>query len=136
MSFDVMQYTQDALARELYLVELHAKDGSAVEGGCACIEEKHLLGIEGLAQEGANISTKEKEKKFYAELAALSRNLRKAILEETFSLPYSNPIHWTKCELAHPTVQKKIEKCVLRVKGKPHVINPYAVCRASIKCPP
>lgn len=47
-----------------------------------------------------------------------------------------NPIAWTKCELAHPEVQRKIESCVLQLEGAPGVRNPYAVCRAKIKCPP
>jgi len=45
------------------------------------------------------------------------------------------PSAWTKCELAHPEVQRKIVSCVSQVKGKPGVENPFAVCRAAIKCP-
>jgi len=49
-----------------------------------------------------------------------------------------NPISWTKCELKYPSVQRKILSCVdeigARVKRKK--VNPFAVCRASISCPP
>ena len=48
----------------------------------------------------------------------------------------NNPISWTKCELRYPVVQEKIEACVLKLKDDPRVKNPYAVCRASIGCPP
>ena len=30
--------------------------------------------------------------------------------------------------------EAKVERCVLALKDDPHVRNPYAVCRASIKC--
>lgn len=47
-----------------------------------------------------------------------------------------NPVSWTKCELAFPSVQRKIVSCVRQLEGKPGVVNPFAVCRASISCPP
>lgn len=49
--------------------------------------------------------------------------------------PRSNPIAWTKCELEHPEIQRKITSCVRQLEGKPGVLNPFAVCRASIACP-
>ena len=49
--------------------------------------------------------------------------------------PRSNPIAWTKCELRHPEVQRKILSCVAQVEGVPGIRSPYAVCRAAIKCP-
>jgi hypothetical protein len=45
--FDGLEYTRQALAEELALVERHSSDGSAVQAGCSCIEEKHLLMISG-----------------------------------------------------------------------------------------
>ena len=45
------------------------------------------------------------------------------------------PFGWTQCEQSHPAVQRKIEACVLEVKAKGQDVNPFAVCRASVKCP-
>lgn len=47
----------------------------------------------------------------------------------------------TVCELAgNPRsvsgCEAKIERCVLQIQDDPGVDNPYAVCRASIKCTP
>lgn len=36
----------------------------------------------------------------------------------------------------NPSCESKIASCVLQLEDDPHVRNPYAVCRASIKCPP
>ena len=51
-------------------------------------------------------------------------------------VPGSNPIAWTKCELRHPSVQKRILSCVGQLEGDPRVKSPFAVCRAGISCPP
>jgi len=48
----------------------------------------------------------------------------------------TNPIAWTKCEKLYPSVQRKIESCVLKLEGDPRVRSPIAVCRTAIKCPP
>jgi len=56
------------------------------------------------------------------------------------------PYGWTECEKAHPDVQRKIRRCARKIEkrqtcpmedwgsGK-ECVNPYAVCRASIRCP-
>lgn len=151
MPFDGLQYTRDSLAKELYLVELHSKDGSAVEGGCSCIQEKHLLGIEGLAQEGITLAKDEKEKAFYQDLADEARLLRKKILDEDFGVvgnPRTRaflPHGLTDCEKQNPEVRKKLSSCIRQAEisccGK-HTkdysecsCNPIAVCRASVRCP-
>jgi hypothetical protein len=46
------------------------------------------------------------------------------------------PHGFTACESKHPEVLKKISKCVAEVKAKGENVNPFAVCRASIPCPP
>jgi hypothetical protein len=63
------------------------------------------------------------------------------------------PFAWTECELKYPEVQEKLERCVLKVKERlpkwcleeqawgqtregETCYNPWAVCRASVKCPP
>lgn len=138
--FDDLDYTKEALATQLGLIELHSTDGSAEQAGCSCIEEKHLLLVGGLATEGARIATNPKEKQFYSELGDLARKLRKTIVDQDFEMPH-NPIR-SKSGHVFPSCEKKIEKCVLQVKEKEGCngvadcpVNPYAVCRASIKCP-
>lgn len=79
--FDGLIYTREAIARELELIQLHSTDGSAVEAHCACIQEKHLLAIEGLAGEGVTLAKDEKESKFYVELTLWASRTKKYIIE-------------------------------------------------------
>ena len=57
------------------------------------------------------------------------------------------PYAWTKCELKYPSVRKKIISCVKKVEARqvcppeewgtsPSCVNPFAVCRKAIACPP
>ena len=57
------------------------------------------------------------------------------------------PSAWTKCELKYPSVQRKIASCAKEIEKRqtcppskwgtsPSCVNPYAVCRTTIKCPP
>jgi hypothetical protein len=85
MTFNALEYTRDSLAKELYLIELHSKDGSAVDGGCTCIEEKHLLGVEALAEEGSLLATEKAERDYYTHLAEIARKARKDILDGNFN---------------------------------------------------
>lgn len=102
--FDGLEYTRESIAEELSLIERHARDGSAVNAGCACIEEKHLLALAGLASEGVTLAKNVKEKEFYLYLADLARDLRKAIVYADWKLPGQHT-HMTGCE-------KKILKCL------------------------
>lgn len=148
--FNDRDYTIDSLVKQLSLVELHAKDGSAVDAGCECIEGKHLFVIEGLAEEGVGFAMSEKERQFYMKLADLARKLRKNIEEGKFEMPH-NPVGraylphgLTECEKAHPSVKRKLSRCIKKVEKRegctpPYTtcqVNPVAVCRASIPCPP
>jgi hypothetical protein len=72
--------------KQLGLVELHTRDGSAVEAGCHCIETKHLRLIEGLSEEGVSFALSEKEKAFFKDLGDLARSLRKNMEMENFDL--------------------------------------------------
>lgn len=130
MSFNDRDYTQDAIIKQASLIELHSKDGSAFDAGCECIEGKHLHIIEGLAEEGVGFALTEKEKKFYEQLGNFARNLRKTMEDQAFEFPHSNNPH-------NPNLscQRKIERCVLKLKADPNIENPHAVCRAKIKCP-
>lgn len=130
--FDEQAYTEDSIIKQLLLIQAHASDGSAVDGGCTCIQDKHLTILEGLSEEGMTIMADEKKKQFYADVADMVRKLRKTIVSEEYELPH-NPItsgsgHVKSCE-------EKIEKCVLQVKEEGSDVNPYAVCHSRIKCP-
>ena len=157
--FKDRDYTRDAVIKQLGLIELHCKDGSAIDAGCQCIDTKHLFLIEGLSEEGQGFALSAKEREFYEDLANLVRLTRKKMEVEDFNLhgvmretmkkkhpvplisgnPGPSRLHFTECELEHPTVKKKILSCIRQTEKKPGAyvtFNPVAVCRASIKCPP
>lgn len=66
--FNDLEYTRRELAGELYEIQKHASNGSALNN-CKCIQEKHLLGVRTEAAEGVTIATDPREKEFYAWLA-------------------------------------------------------------------
>ncbi len=149
--FDEVQYTRDQAAKELLLIQGHSSDGSATEAGCTCIEEKHLLHLEALADEGQTLSPSEQEKAWYKDLAELARAKRKQILNEEWKTegnPGSRaylPHGLTECEASHPKIQKKLSSCIKAAEIKccgEHTkdyekctCNPVAVCRSSVSCP-
>lgn len=156
MPFNDRDYTQDSVIKQASLVELHTKDGSALDAGCQCIEGKHLRLIEGLAEEGKGFALSEKEKQFYDQLGSLSREIRKSLEADNFDMhailhkaglnPYLRqylPHGLTECEKAHPKVVHKLQHCIKIVEKREGCTPPYtdcpvipvAVCRASIKCP-
>jgi len=164
MTFNERTYTSDAIIKQLGLIELHCKDGSATEAGCMCIDTKHLYLLEGLAEEGQGFALTNKEKQFYAQLGDLVRQIRKNMEVEQFELHgvmrevmrekhpiplRSNPRKHlpsglTACEIKYPSVQKRLKSCIKGVEKQygcksPYEacpVNPIAVCRASIACPP
>lgn len=141
--FNDYDYTRDAIIKQLSLVELHGKDGSAVDAGCQCINTKHTYMLEGLCEEMAGFAKSEQEKKFYLEVAELARELRKRIDSEEWSIPANPgrkflPHGLTACEKSHPEVRKKLASCIRQTEKKPGAyvkFNPVAVCRSSIECP-
>ena len=104
--FDGLEYTRESLLEELSLIERHARDGSAYEAGCSCIEEKHLLLVSGLASEGVTLAKDLYEKIYYMNLADLARAKRLEILNAEWEKPIEKH-GLSKCE-------KKIEKCILQ----------------------
>jgi len=140
--FSDLDYTRDALIKQLGLVQLHGTDGSAVDAGCGCIESKHTYLIEALSEEGMTISTDKKEKEFYAQLSDFARFARKEIEAGTFNMhglmretmkPYSAtpkhvqgnprtraflPHNLTECEKAHPEVRRKLAKTIKALEVK------------------
>lgn len=149
--FDGLDYTRNALLEEISLIERHARDGSAVTAGCACIEEKHLLLLAGLASEGVTLAADQAEKEYYMRLAEKARQIRQEILDADWKVagnPRTRaflPHGLTECEKAHPAVLKKEASCIKKTEikccGKPTkdygscTCNPVAVCRASVPCP-
>lgn len=154
--FDDRLYTEDSVIKQLALVELHSKDGSALDAGCSCIEGKHLFIIEGLCEEGKGFALSEKEKGFYDQLGALARSVRRSMeatdydmhkaLHEAGLNPGSRlylPHGLTAAEASSHTLRRKLSSCVeaaeIKCCGRPtkHYeecsCNPVAVCRASIE---
>jgi len=162
VSFNDRDYTREAVIKQLGLIELHCKDGSAVEAGCQCIDTKHLYLIEGLAEEGQGIALSQKERSFYTDLSNLVRLIRKNMEVEDYNLhgvmrevmqkkhpiplhgdnPYPRkylPAGLTACERKYPSVQKRLASCIKQLEPKERrgeIKSAVAVCRASIACPP
>lgn len=90
-------YTMISLMKQWGAVELHGRDSSALKGGCQCIEEKHLLNIETLSEEGVGFALSATEKQFYEWLADLAREIRKKIDVEDWSLSNLTACHSIKC---------------------------------------
>lgn len=162
MSFDAKLYTVNSLVEELALLERHINDGSYLL--CGCAPEKHLPLIAGLSSEAVRIvAIDETEKHFYQTIADLARKWRKDIQAGTFKHPKGGyagvhrannpnprryaPYAWTSCEKRHPMVKRKIQSCASQIEKtqtcppsqwgtSKTCVNPYAVCRASIPCPP
>jgi len=163
VSFDDRDYTSDAIIKQLGLIELHCKDGSAIEAGCQCIDTKHLYLIEGLAEEGQGFALSGKERAFYEDLANFVRLTRKrmevedwnlhGVMREVMKVKHPIPLRkvnnpfprqylpkgLTACEREHPSVQEKLAHCIMQLEPKEkrgEIKSAVAVCRASIPCPP
>lgn len=115
--FDDRDYTQDALIKQFGLIELHGKDGSAVDADCQCIETKHTYLIEGLAEEGMGFAMSKKEKEFYQKVADTAREWRKRIEFEDWNT--HNPSIDCQKEIAHCLKTRSIEECKTRIKCSP-----------------
>ena len=154
MTFDDRDYTFDAIIKQLGLIELHCKDGSASEENCKCIDTKHLYLIEGLSEEGQGFAVTSQEAQFYRQLGDLVRLIRKnmerehwnlhGVMREVMQKKHPIPLHQTlnpvtACEIEYPSVLKKRKSCVKKLKPKElrgEIENAIAVCRSTIKCPP
>ena len=115
--FNDYDYTRDAIIKQLGLIELHGKDGSAVDAGCQCINTKHTYMLEGLSEEMVGFAKSEAEKKFYMQLAANMRKVRQDIDSESWG---GIPPHLTACE-------RKVLKCVSSGKTETE-------CRRTVNC--
>jgi len=70
-------YTKDEIIKNLILLESHGKNYPCKE----CIK-KHLITVEGLAEEGELMTDDLKEKNFFRDLHNLMRGLRLSMLEK------------------------------------------------------
>jgi len=125
MTFNDRDYTRDAMIKQLGLVELHCKDGSALDAGCACIETKHLYNIEGLSEEGVGFALTEQERKFFQQLGEFARATRKRMEVEDWSL------HGVMRETMKPHVSPE---CLRKVKSCMESGKPVEECRADVVC--
>lgn len=154
--FNDLEYTRRELAGELYEIQKHASNGSALEN-CKCIQEKHLLGVRTEAAEGVTIAPDPHEKDFYAslspwadkkldhvlatldkndlteekamwkELADETRKIRHEITEQTFNMP-------TEETRESDLLSRCVRKAEIRCCGGPTkdysecTCNPIEVC--------
>jgi len=116
--FDDRRYTEDSIIKQLTLIELHSKDGSALDAGCGCIEGKHLFAVEGLAEEGIGFAKSEKEKKFYEELGTWAREQRKSIESGKFDDVKPDLVrgsHKLQCKRCDALPETEREACLERL---------------------
>ena len=117
MDFDAEEYTRDSIVQQLLLTELHARDNSAVEGGCGCIEEKHLTTIIGLCNESATLMANKDEIDFYLNVVAPTcRELRTRILMQDFK------------RKEHSCTAAALTACIAQGKAE-------SECKRLLKCP-
>jgi len=123
MVFDDRKYTEDSAIKQLSLIELHSKDGSALDAGCGCIEGKHLFALEGLSEEGVGFAMSQKEKDFYAKMGEFARKARKSIEESSFEFPHNpvklGPEYYMEHPIEMPEVVKRKLRWGERIKENP-----------------
>lgn len=89
MAFNDRNYTMEAIIKQVGLMELHGKDGSAVEASCGCIEGKHTFLLEALAEEAIGFSESKQEQAFYNYVADVARTIRRHVEDQNWSIPGS-----------------------------------------------
>lgn len=114
--FNDYDYTREAIIKEIGLMELHGKDGSAYEAGCQCINTKHTYNVEGLSQEMVNFAKSKAEQEYYIRLSQKMRKFRQEIDSEA----WTHHTHLTACE-------KKVHRCIATGTSE-------EVCKRKINC--
>ena len=117
--FDDRDYTREAVIKQLGLVELHSKDGSAINAGCQCIETKHLFLIEGLSEEGRGFALSAKERQFFTDLGTLARLIRKNMEVENYDLQAV----MLEAMQSHPDTVARICRACSSVRGAKDTIK-------------
>lgn len=72
---DELEYTKEQIKKHLILLEDHLKTGECPW----CVKNKHLLALEGYAEEGMMQTDDPKEKLEFIKLAEAARKLRKTL---------------------------------------------------------
>ena len=85
MGFDGIEYTRREATKQLLKIEEHVTNGSALDAGCACIQERHLLSFEGYGDEGQAIATATEEKKFWSVASLWARESWKKIIADPWN---------------------------------------------------
>lgn len=123
--FNDYNYTRDSILKQLVLMELHGKDGSAVDAGCQCINTKHTYILEGLCEEMAGFAKNEAEAKWYLDFSALMRQARQQIDQENWRpLKASGSCQYS--DISVKACADKLAKCLES--------NPYSVCKQKVRC--
>jgi len=94
--FNDYDYTRESILKQVSLIELHSKDGSATDAGCGCIEGKHLIILEGLCEEMVGFTKSEEEKNYYSWVGDVARKIRRDIEFANFCIP-CNPAPGHRC---------------------------------------
>jgi hypothetical protein len=128
--FDDHDYTEEAMIKQLGLIELHTKDGSALDAGCACIETKHLFNVEGLAEEMPSFTENENERHIYGHIKAEAKAHRQRIEKgdgDKSPEAYETIGEWARTTRKlivesdfKPEKPKNLEKHFVLVEGNPH----------------
>ena len=127
--FSDYDYTRTSIIKQLTLIELHGKDGSAVDANCQCINTKHTYILEGLCEEMVGFAKSEKEKQFYLKISELARELRQKIDAEDWTL---HGVMRTVMKPTHP-VSLKVE-CERKIIACMNAGGSESECRKSIVC--
>ena len=98
MSFNDRDYTYESIRKQLALIEAHVNDNSALDAGCGCIQGKHLILLEGYAEEGTRFALSQAEREWYQDLADFARTKRKQIEHEEWNRKGDHTLSCTKCE--------------------------------------
>ena len=74
VEFNGLEYTRKEAAKQLLKIEEHSTNGSALEAGCSCIEERHMLSVEGYGDEGQVLAKDPREKEFWNHVSMWARS--------------------------------------------------------------
>lgn len=81
MSFDGETYESNRIVQQLIDIEEHCVDGSAVEAGCTCIQDRHLQALTSAAKQYGSISKKQENRQFGADLATWTEKRLKSVYD-------------------------------------------------------
>lgn len=77
--FDGEEYETNRIIQQLLDIEEHCMDGSAVNQGCSCIQDRHLQALTSAAKQYGAIATKQENRQFGADLAVYAETRLKEV---------------------------------------------------------